>query len=152
MSFTCDLCGACCRGQLVEITQVDVVREPRLAGKLRCCTLTLVPGQEPRLDMTDPALGPPQPAPGEPAGVQRFPALAMVAGDPLTKDRGGVVRGGCAFLGDGCRCAIYPTRPGACVMLPAGSDKCQADRARQGLPPLLPDPEPPAPAPAGTGG
>jgi Fe-S-cluster containining protein len=42
----------------------------------------------------------------------------------------------CAFLGPRCRCAIYPTRPAACVCFVAGSPRCEELRRGAGLPPL----------------
>ena len=47
----------------------------------------------------------------------------------------------CSFLDSDNRCAIYPTRPNACVAFEAGSQQCQNARAelRLGaLPPVLP--------------
>lgn len=43
----------------------------------------------------------------------------------------------CPFLADN-QCSIYPTRPNCCVGLEAGDEQCQAARAAEGLPPLLP--------------
>jgi Fe-S-cluster containining protein len=43
----------------------------------------------------------------------------------------------CVFLENG-RCAIYPTRPTACVQFPAGGAKCNKLREQAGLPPLRP--------------
>ena len=41
----------------------------------------------------------------------------------------------CPFLTDN-RCAIYPTRPNACVGLLAGDEQCQAARREEGIPEL----------------
>jgi uncharacterized protein len=48
----------------------------------------------------------------------------------------------CPFLGGDCRCSIYPTRPVACVLFPAGSEECQEARKAFGLPPLQPTDSP----------
>lgn len=45
---------------------------------------------------------------------------------------------GCAFLGNDNTCAIYPTRPNACVGLQAGDDQCQEARQAAGLRALKP--------------
>ena len=42
----------------------------------------------------------------------------------------------CRFRGADRLCAIYPTRPNACVAFEAGSEQCQEARAAFGLPPL----------------
>jgi Fe-S-cluster containining protein len=43
----------------------------------------------------------------------------------------------CRFLEEN-RCTIYPTRPNACVVMPAGEDECQRARRGEGLLPLVP--------------
>lgn len=48
--------------------------------------------------------------------------------------------GTCPFLNGENRCSIYPTRPVACVVFPAGSEECQEARKSLGLPPLEPIP------------
>lgn len=35
MTYACDQCGACCRKLLIEITEIDLVREPKLLPVLR---------------------------------------------------------------------------------------------------------------------
>ena len=44
----------------------------------------------------------------------------------------------CRFLAPDGRCAIYPTRPNACVGMEAGDEQCQQARSRVSLPPLQP--------------
>ena len=46
--------------------------------------------------------------------------------------------GACPFLDDENRCSIYPTRPVACVVFPAGSEECQEARRTFDISPLLP--------------
>jgi len=46
--------------------------------------------------------------------------------------------GACPFLDEENHCGIYPTRPVACVLFPAGSDDCQEARKTFGLSPLEP--------------
>lgn len=38
-------------------------------------------------------------------------------------------------LGEGVRCAIYPSRPGVCRKVTAGSDECLRARREQGIDP-----------------
>ena len=107
--FECDKCGACCKGSLiVEVEDLDVVREPRLIdadphyhGK--SVEQVLVQFQ------TD---------------IGR--AVIIACGKP------------CSFLGEDNHCSIYPTRPNCCVGLQAGDEQCQEARADHGLAPLLP--------------
>jgi Fe-S-cluster containining protein len=33
-SYECDLCGACCKTKLVDVHEVDLLREPRLATQM----------------------------------------------------------------------------------------------------------------------
>ncbi len=44
----------------------------------------------------------------------------------------------CKFLSDTFKCAVYPTRPNACVGMEAGDEQCQYARAAAGLDPLEP--------------
>ena len=108
--YTCDLCGACCRGSLiVEAETIDVMREPRLVeadphyrGKRLSVVLQLL--EEERR------------------------CLVIGAGSARS----------CPFLGmDNC-CSIYPTRPNCCVGLQAGDEQCQDARRAAGLAPLEP--------------
>ncbi len=41
--FTCDGCGACCRTKLVEVYEVDLLRDPRIGAQMQ-------PLREPGLD------------------------------------------------------------------------------------------------------
>ena len=113
-TYECDSCGACCRKVRVELAPTDLAREPRLIEQAHPCTIRLVhttaAGQE---------VGPP---------VATRKALAMVAEGPGES---------CVFLAAN-RCSIYETRPDACRLVPAGSDHCQRERRREGLPPLPP--------------
>ena len=114
--YECDLCGGCCRAMMVELTPIDLMREPKLQPLARPCHKVVWEN------------GPN----GEQKEVGKYPALAMVTDGP---DKA------CRFLGDENRCSIYPTRPGACVALLAGSEQCQKERTKLGLPALLPVPE-----------
>jgi hypothetical protein len=98
--YECDGCGACCRTKLVDVFDVDVLREPRVGQRMQAF-------REPGLD-------------GEIGYL-----------NCLTD-------GACAFLNCENRCSIYPTRPGVCVVFPAGSDECQEARQLLGLPTLEP--------------
>ena len=42
-SYTCDNCGACCRTKLVDVFEVDLLREPRIGAQMQ-------PLREPGLD------------------------------------------------------------------------------------------------------
>lgn len=49
-----------------------------------------------------------------------------------------ITNGACPFLDPENRCSIYPTRPVACVIFPAGSEDCQAARKALNISPLEP--------------
>ena len=105
--YDCDKCGACCEGRLlVEVDEIDVLREPRLiesdphyAGR-------------PVDDVLDELTG-------------DFGRCILIAGGRP-----------CAFLAGDKTCSIHPTRPNACVAMQAGDEQCQEARAAAGLPPL----------------
>lgn len=42
-AYTCDQCGACCRTKLVDVFEVDLLREPKLGAQMQ-------PLREPGLD------------------------------------------------------------------------------------------------------
>jgi Fe-S-cluster containining protein len=107
--YQCDKCGACCQGSLiVEADAIDVMREPRLIE------------------------------------VDRHYAQLGTAKtiELLRSDVGRAViiscRDACPFLNGDNLCSIHPTRPNVCVAFEAGDEQCQAARAEEGLPPLLP--------------
>ena len=112
--YECDLCGACCHRVKVELSQADIDREPKLAPLARPCTVRLV-----HTDRTGAEVGP---------AVATRRALAMVSDGPGES---------CRLLADN-RCTVHPTRPDACRIMAAGSDHCQRERARVGLPRLAP--------------
>lgn len=117
-SYDCDRCGACCKGLLiVEITELDVHREPRLKGAASPCRATA--GMVTLDDDGEPC------APLEP-GWEAGGILACHAPCPL--------------LGPDDLCSIYPSRPNCCVAFEAGSELCQEARDHSGLPPLEPRP------------
>jgi len=104
----CDSCGACCKGHLlVEVSDLDVLREPHLATAdigdwtKEMCYQTLM------------------------AELEEGKVLVIAGGEP------------CKFLRkSGSSCAIYPTRPNICVAMQAGDEQCQEARQVEGLPPL----------------
>jgi Fe-S-cluster containining protein len=106
--YECDQCGACCRHLIIEITHLDVVREPKLRPPVTL--LCAKPGEH--IDWDD--------------SVYRL-AVGSAGG-----------RSGCPMLGADNRCTIYPTRPGVCVGMEAGSEQCQDSRRAAGLAPLRP--------------
>lgn len=110
--YECDRCGACCRGALlVEVYDIDVLREPRLAAA----------------DVTRPDLG----------SVEAVMADLNSDIDRCLIIAGGVDHP-CPFLGADNLCSIYPTRPNACVAMEAGSEVCQTARKAVHLSPLPP--------------
>lgn len=115
MTYQCDKCGACCRQLIIEIEELDIVREPRLsiAEPFRVplgVRLLDGDGNEHQEVIT-----------GYGAGAM----LACGSSKP------------CPML-EGNLCAIYPTRPTCCVAFRAGSDQCQDARKSAGLEPLYP--------------
>lgn len=107
--YECDKCGACCKGSLiVEADEIDVMREPRLIQADRHYA---------------------------PLGVPK--TLELLRTD---FGRAVIISCGhaCPFLGEDNLCSIHPTRPNVCVAFEAGDEQCQASRAAEGLPPLLP--------------
>jgi Fe-S-cluster containining protein len=111
----CEHCGACCKGQLiVEANELDLVREPRLAGA----------------DITNRTRG----------------WTYDVVSEELQDDsKCPVIAGGgreCRFLRTNNDCAIYATRPGACVAMEPGSEQCLEARRWVGPQPKKPGPKP----------
>lgn len=115
--YECDSCGSCCRHLIVEIEELDMVRE-----------LRLIPVSEPfRIDegmflVDDDGEPVEEVIPGYGAGA------LLAAGTSLP----------CPLLGADNLCGIYPTRPACCVAFRAGSDQCQTAREAAGLTRLLP--------------
>lgn len=117
MKYQCDECGACCRTLLIEIEELDIIREPRLAAVAR--PFKIPPGQE----LVD--------EDGEPYEevVPGFGGGALLSCGPDHS---------CLMLGSDNRCTIYPTRPNVCVGMQPGSEQCQLARELAGLAELLP--------------
>ena len=108
--YECDHCGACCQGSL--IVEADDLDVLR----------------EPRLIDADP----------HHAGK----SVELVVHEIQTEWKAIILACGksCPFLTSENLCAIYPTRPNACVGMQAGDEQCQEARADVGLSPLLPLP------------
>jgi Fe-S-cluster containining protein len=117
--YECDQCGACCTKLIVEIEELDVIREPRLIGKAEPFR------QPPGTCLVD--------EDGEPAEeiVPGYGGGAMLACGATHP---------CPMLGADNLCTIYPSRPNVCVSFQAGSDQCRQARGMAGLPPLEPKP------------
>lgn len=115
--FDCDQCGACCRTLIIEIEELDVVREPKLAAVAK--PFKIPPGQV-LLDGDDEPYT--EVVPGFGGGAM----LACGANMP------------CKMLGSDNRCTIYQTRPNVCVGFRAGSEQCQDARRMAGLSELMP--------------
>lgn len=110
--YECDRCGACCRGSLlVEVYDLDVLREPKLAAA----------------DVTRPDFG----------SVEAVMADLNSEEGRCLIIAGGVDHP-CSFKGSDDCCSIYPTRPNVCVAMEAGSEQCQYAREAAGLAPLPP--------------
>lgn len=114
--YECDKCGACCRFLIIEIIELDLIRESRLIGKAEA--FRMPPGHV-LLDDDDNEVA--EEVPGYGAGAM----LACGCTHP------------CPML-VGNDCSIYPTRPTCCVGFRAGSEQCQDARAWEGLEPLKP--------------
>jgi Fe-S-cluster containining protein len=116
--YECDKCGACCNRIIVEVTELDLIREPRLMeGADR---IKLGEGMILVDDYT-----------GEPCeeAIPGWGAGALLACG---------IRKPCPQLGADNLCQVYPTRPNCCVAFRAGSDLCQEARGMAGLPKLEP--------------
>lgn len=115
--YQCDCCGACCVQLIIEIDELDLLREPKLIGRAEAFRLPLdmclVDDEGEERDELVPGYG---------AGAM----LACGASRP------------CPMLGADNRCTIYPSRPNVCVGMQAGDDKCQMARGMAGLPALAP--------------
>ncbi len=108
MEYECDHCGACCRRLIVEVYDLDVLREQHLAT-------------------------------ADISGTTRGMTYDTLMAELEQEGHCLVIAGGgeeCKFLRGDNTCAIYPTRPNACVAMQAGDEQCQAARADEGLPPL----------------
>ena len=105
----CQECGSCCKGHLiVEVYDLDVLREQHLAAA----------------DITERTRG---------MTYQTLMADLEQEGKCL------VIAGGrdeCKFLCEDDTCAVYPTRPNACVAMQAGDEQCRRAREHENLPPL----------------
>jgi Fe-S-cluster containining protein len=121
MIYECDRCGACWRRLIIEISALDIVREPRLLAAIT--PFQVGRGFDPDFDSDE-----------EEEEYERLGPLVPEA------DGGGSIKMGpdhsCPLLGEDNLCTIYPTRPNVCVAMRAGSDQCQMARERAGLPPL----------------
>ncbi len=108
METQCDNCGACCRQLIVEVYDLDVLREQHLATA----------------DIS-----------GNTRGLSYDALMADLEqeGHCLVIAGGGEA---CKFLRGNNTCAIYPTRPNVCVAMQGGDEQCQEARAQEGLPPL----------------
>lgn len=106
--YDCDKCGACCKGNL--IVEADDLDVLR----------------EPRLIDADPH--------------HRGKPVAQVVSEIRSEMKAVIIACGhpCFFLGPDSLCAIYQTRPNACVGMEAGDEQCQDARAAHGLPLLQP--------------
>jgi Fe-S-cluster containining protein len=100
---------------MIELSPHDMEREPRLAPLARSCTVRLVPTNQAGSEV------------GEAVATRK--SLAMVSDGPNEA---------CRFLASDNRCGVYETRPESCRIMEAGSDHCQRERRRVGLPPLQP--------------
>jgi Fe-S-cluster containining protein len=104
----CDKCGACCRQLIVEVYDLDVMREQHLAT-------------------------------ADISGATRGDTYQALMADLEQEGHCLVIAGGgeaCEFLRGDNTCAIYPTRPNACVGLQAGDEQCHMARKAEGIPPL----------------
>ena len=104
----CDQCGACCKGRLlVEAYDLDLLREPHLAT-------------------------------AEIGDWTREMAYRDLMSELEQEGKCLLIAGGqeCKFLRGDNTCAIYPTRPNACVAMQAGDEQCREVREAEGLPPL----------------
>jgi len=101
----CQKCGHCCSKLIVEIGQLDVIREPRLLKGL----ITSKP-----LDSED--------------SINSEPLYSEDEPDELYG-----LKIPCPFLMEDNKCSIYPTRPNICVSFNFGSSQCKYDRSPGGL-------------------
>ena len=110
-NYECDKCGACCRGNLlVEVYDLDVWREPRLADS----HISLWTRDMARQALMD--------------ELEQEGKCLIIAAAPYA----------CAFLREDNTCDIYPTRPNVCVGMRPGEEQCQEARTTDGLPELRP--------------
>ncbi|MGD9644290.1 MAG: YkgJ family cysteine cluster protein [Pirellulales bacterium] len=117
--YDCDQCGACCRALIVEIDELDFVREPKL---LTTVTPFKTHPDEVFVDDDDQPVAPLIP------GYQAGGMLACGSARP------------CPMIDEANRCTIYATRPTVCLAFRAGSEQCQMARRMIGLPELVPLP------------
>ena len=110
MRYECDQCGACCKTLLVEVYDIDVMRESKL--------LTADIGNWTRGKLEATVM----------AELKQDGKCLLIAG-PASP---------CRFLDDENRCNIYPTRPNVCVAMAAGDEQCQEARKTAGIDPLEP--------------
>lgn len=115
MSDPCEGCGLCCKGLILEISHVDVVREPKLEEVAEVL-------------MADPFV--PADEEGNPVNPWDRQYMLPTIGEG---------RDGCPML-CGDRCSIHPTRPNMCVLFQVGGRKCNELREGAGLD-ALPPPE-----------
>jgi Fe-S-cluster containining protein len=110
----CDKCGACCKFPIIEITENDIIKEPRL--------IVAEPFQYPPgmvlLDENDEVIQ---------ETILGYGGGALLACGPKRP---------CPMLGADNLCTIYVTRPGCCAAFEAGSYLCTESRLAHGLEPL----------------
>jgi Fe-S-cluster containining protein len=116
-AFECDSCGECCRRLIIEIDELDLIREPRL---IQVSTPFRLSEGEHLVDEDNEPCE--EQVPGYGAGAM------LACGTTMP----------CGMLGPDNRCQVYPTRPNVCVAFRAGSEQCQDARQQAGLSPLLP--------------
>ncbi|WP_442505091.1 YkgJ family cysteine cluster protein [Novipirellula sp. SH528] len=113
MEFECDQCGACCKELIVEVYDIDIMREPKLAtADIGSWTREMVYAELM-------------------AELEQDGKCLLIAGPGKP----------CKMLDKENHCDIYPTRPNVCVAMRAGDEECQLARANNGLAPLLPKSE-----------
>jgi len=122
VNYVCEAgCAACCRHLIIEIHEVDIAREPKLAAVAD--PFRLPPGEvyDGEDEDTGENLG--ELVPGFGGGAM----LACGATKP------------CPMIDTSGLCSIYPTRPTTCVGFRAGSAQCQNARKASGMMPLKPE-------------
>lgn len=112
LGHECDQCGACCRPFIINVTEADLDREPRLRSVVK--SLPVVAPTEKRSESGAVIC--------EPTGRAEIHQLAS---------------GPCPMQA-GNACTIHATKPDVCRATPPGSFCCQYSRRQEGLPSLRP--------------
>ena len=99
MSAACRKCGACCRWPIIEAEYLDVLREPRIAVEGQAAMDNAELPEDEHVWILCPRPG------IQPGTIAPCPFL-----DPLD------------------HCAIYPTRPNACVAMEPDGRQCRMAR------------------------